>query len=73
MKNPPMDQLDQIRIGLNIFAELMPLESDRAVAVEHDVMYAGPDPSTVSEENRVEIETFGWHAEEEFDCFYHFV
>ena len=68
-----MDQLDQIRFGLNIFAELMSEASDRSVGAGHDVIYAGPNPSTVSDEKRVELEALGWHVEDEFDCFYHFI
>lgn len=68
-----MDILDKIRLGLNIFAELSPEASDRSIAVEHDIIYAGPDPSIVSDEKQAELAELGWGIEEEFDCFYHFV
>lgn len=67
-----MDQLDKVRKGLNIFAELMPEDSDRNVAVEHDVIYAGPSPSIVTDEKKAELELLGWSPEEEYDCFYCF-
>ncbi len=65
-------QLNRIRGGLNIFAEISPKDA-QDVSAEHDILYAGPDPSIVSDEKKAELEELGWYVAEEHDCFYHFV
>lgn len=42
------------------------------VHAEHDELYAGPDPSVVSEEELVKLDELGWIADEENGCFYMF-
>ena len=69
-----MDQLDKITHGLVIFGRMLERGSSaRSVGVAHDVIYAGPDPSTVNERDLKRLDELGWHPDTEFDCFYHFV
>ena len=41
------------------------------VAAEHDIIFAGPNPKDVSEEDKQELTRYGWRVNEEFDCFSH--
>jgi hypothetical protein len=43
------------------------------LSAEHDVIYAGPDPAKVSDEDVARLEELGWHIDREYDCFRHFV
>ena len=43
------------------------------ISAEHDVIYAGPDPAKVSEEDKDRLDTLGWNSSEEYACFYRFV
>lgn len=43
------------------------------VACEHDIIYAGPDPTAVSEQHKARLEELGWYADHSLDCFYRFV
>jgi hypothetical protein len=43
------------------------------VAAEHDTIYAGPDPATVEQADLVRLKELGWHIQDQYDCFYHFV
>lgn len=58
--------------GLQIFDRIMPYDEYAGFAAEHDVVYAGPHPEIVSDEDKAKLEELGWHPSEEFDCFYHF-
>jgi hypothetical protein len=40
------------------------------VSCEEDVIYAGPDLEKVSVEDKTRLETLGWKADEDYDCFY---
>jgi hypothetical protein len=42
------------------------------ISAEHDVIYAGPDPSVVSEEHLMELAELFWLPEPEFDTFRRF-
>lgn len=39
------------------------------LSAEHDVIYAGPDPSKVVREDVERLDKLGWAVEEEFGCF----
>lgn len=56
--------------AFTIFAKYAPIDE---FGVEHDVIYAGPDPELVSDEDKATLEILGWSVEEQYDCFYHFV
>ncbi len=43
------------------------------VAAEHDIIYAGPPLSMVSEAHKARLEVLGWHEDGDLDCFYHYV
>ena len=45
---------------------------DGDIAAEHDIIYAGPAPNDVSEDDKLKLAELGWHVEEEFDCFFYF-
>jgi len=42
------------------------------ISAEHDVIYAGPDPEDVSEEDRKRLSELGWYVDEHLDSFYRF-
>lgn len=42
------------------------------ISAEHDVVYAGPSPEIVTQEDIDALEELGWHISD-FDCFYSFV
>jgi hypothetical protein len=50
--------------AFTIFAEYDP-DNDGSVAVEHDQMWAGPDPASLTAEHIAELEQLGWHADAE--------
>lgn len=41
------------------------------ISAEHDIVYAGPDPAVVSEEDKTRLEALNWHIDEHLDSFYH--
>ena len=47
-------------------------DTDGDVSPQHDEVYAGPDPSLVSPEHLAELETLGWTANDDYDCFHKF-
>lgn len=55
--------------AFTIFAEYEP-EKTYGVHPSHDELYAGPDPSVVSEAHTEELETLGWTPDGESEtCF----
>lgn len=42
------------------------------VSAEHDEVYAGPSPSSVSEDDIEKLDSLGWTASEDYDCFHKF-
>lgn len=48
-------------------------EHDRGFTAEHDEVWAGPDPDSVSAEDLAELEALGWSADRNHDCFHKFV
>lgn len=65
--------MDGLLAGLLIFDRLMPVsDPHREVSASHDVIHAGPDPDTVSDEDKAKLATVGWHVSEEHECFYYF-
>lgn len=57
--------------AFTIFERYLPNEKWAQVAGEHDVVYAGPNPETVSDEDRARLDQLGW-IPSEFDCFQKF-
>jgi hypothetical protein len=43
------------------------------ISAEHDIVYAGPEPSKVSDEDKSRLEQLNWHIDEHLDSFYHHV
>lgn len=43
------------------------------IHVEHDTMFAGPDPEKVSDEDLGKLIEIGWMPDSENGCFYVFV
>lgn len=65
-----MREYDEMIEALKIFDKY---EHIQALSAEHDIIYAGPSPSQVTDEDVTRLEELGWHAEMEYDCFYKFV
>lgn len=57
--------------AFQIFAKYDPEGTD--VAAEHDEMWAGPDPSVVSPEDKARLEELGWRDYEDGNGFHAFV
>jgi len=55
-----------------IFAKYASEEERQSTSTEHDIIYSGPSPSIVSEEDTKRLEELGWNTNEEYDCFYKF-
>ncbi len=73
------NQLDRIIEGLIMFRGIKPKdvrahtsELEYSVAAEHDVIYAGPSPDTLSEGQVLYLRELGWYADESLDCFQFF-
>lgn len=56
--------------AFTIFAKY---EADAEMAAEHDILYLGPDPEVVSEEDIDRLFALGFRPSENGECFYHFV
>ena len=54
-----------------IFAKYEPHKFGN-ISAEYDVIYAGPDPEKVSDEDKARLEQLGWSVEDEYSCFYQF-
>jgi hypothetical protein len=55
--------------AFTVFAKYSTSSYDH-VAGEHDIIYAGPDPSVVSDEDKATLESLGWHIDTSLDSFY---
>lgn len=55
--------------GILIFSKYDHIDNYSA---EHDIIYAGPSPANVSEQDKEILETFGWYVDDSYDCFYHY-
>jgi hypothetical protein len=42
------------------------------VNAEHDVVYAGPNPDLVSEDDTQRLIALGWHIDSDLNSFYHY-
>lgn len=42
------------------------------IASEHDVIYAGADPASMSAEDRARLDELGWSESDEYGCWEHF-
>jgi len=62
-----MSQYSRLSQALDIFMKYP--EDD--MAADHDIIWAGPDPNSVSEVDIVKLAALGWHPEWDLDCFYH--
>lgn len=43
------------------------------VSAEHDVIYAGPSPDKVSDEDKARLEELDWAIDEDVNSFYNYV
>lgn len=41
------------------------------VSFLHEVIYAGPNPENVSEDDLKMLYILGWYPDYQYDCFYH--
>lgn len=59
--------------SINIFASYADGGTDSSfeISAEHDELYAGPDPETVSEEDKKRLDELGWFESD--GCFQRFV
>jgi len=48
------------------------VDMNAGVSAHHDIVYAGPSPSRVSQEDQERLAKLGWRPDEEGDCFYKF-
>lgn len=39
------------------------------IDAQHDVIFAGPDPAWISQEDKDKLGQLGWHISSEVDCF----
>ncbi len=60
-----MSVYENFRAGLAIFERY---EHYPRMTARHDEIYAGPDPESVSDEDRATLESLGWFESDE-DCF----
>ena len=65
-----VETYNELAKAFTIFAKYSPQYAD--VSAEHDVLYAGPDPETVSDEDKKALSELGWEPETEYNCFYYF-
>lgn len=56
--------------GFTIFQRYQP-DAKFAVSAEHDIVYAGPTPATVSNEDKAALERCGWYPDDDLETFYH--
>lgn len=64
---------EKIVKAFTIFLKYEDLDNlDPDVYAEHDVIYCGPDPEIVSEEDKLKLEELGFGVDTEFNCFYYF-
>ena len=61
---------DQMTRALEIFADYQPDLTERVLSAEHDQVFAGPEPSEVSEAHMAELDALGWHADHSNGCFW---
>jgi hypothetical protein len=66
----PRNKYERWIAAFTIFAKYEPNGGE--VAAEHDVVYAGPNPETVNEDDIVTLDDLGWHISHDYDCFYAF-
>jgi hypothetical protein len=67
-----MAKIQDVVTGLSIFARLDP---EASIAVEHDVIYAGPDgdPLAIPSEDQKALRKAGWDYNESYDSWYIFI
>lgn len=53
-----------------VFARYQPAYDE--LAAEHDVLYAGPDPDAVSDDDKKTLAELGWEPEPQYNCFRYF-
>lgn len=63
-----MNRIQKLIRGLQIFSE----QGFEDVCAEHDVIYAGPDPTSVTSEVMAELALLGWHPDVQTCSFYFF-
>lgn len=52
--------------GFKVFARYEP---SGCVSSDHDIIWAGPDPSKVHEDDLKRLEEIGWLIDTDYDCF----
>ncbi len=54
--------------AFTIFDKYEP-EAIYVVQPDHDIVYSGPNPDKVSEEDKARLEELGWLVDEDLECF----
>lgn len=67
---PVLTDYDKVIQGLEIFKKYP--GHPHYVTAEHDMLFAGPRPSKVSEEDIAKLASLGWNPEDNDDCFIKF-
>lgn len=65
----PKPKWQEIADGLYIMAKYGHVR----LLAEHEELYAGPDPTTMSEEDRAALKELHWRESEGLDCWQMFV
>lgn len=60
----------QMTRALEIFTAYQPDPSQQSISATHDQVFAGPEPSTVSEAHVAELDGLGWHVDYGNECFW---
>lgn len=55
--------------AFTIFAKYEPSDGLPHLAVEHDIIYSGPEPAVVSVEDIKRLEELDWDVDEQLECF----
>lgn len=63
------DDYKSLMVAFRIFRRYEKDKTNRTIHASHDIIYAGPNPTDVSEEDLYELGKLGWHAEAQFECF----
>lgn len=63
-----MTTLQQLIEGLAILGKYAP-----EIAAEHDIIYAGPDANEVTPGDKIQLESLGWHIDNNSDSWARFV
>lgn len=68
-----MQNQNTCKAWAEVFEIFSKYEVDASVAVGHDIIYAGPEPEDVSDDDMKRLEELGWFIDAEFGCLARFV